>query len=592
MSIKETKALLKMILKQQPLMVFVLFLCSMLRILPSYLNVLMTSKLINYIVSEQYASIQYTLIIIMSLNLVLSILRSGLESIFNSQREIFEMNNDLKIIVKNCDIDYAILEKTSTQRDLQEAREGLMYSGGVSLALEDLMKMLSSLITIVLSVITLLMIPATLLFTFSLLFFFVLIFIGNLYFLKKSSLARYEFQKAQFRINQEFNYYTELPEKRSIGKDIRIYHLEKMIENKIRAFFLQSEKAVKAFDDYNAYVLGINDFISQVLIGAILIIVLVLVKMSIISVGYVAQYVGLIQQINYAFRELVLNYVNVAEKNKYLTTYTKYLSINNVSEGNRSLESDKQEEHLFEFKDVYFKYPNSDHYILKGLSLKLSFNQRTALVGLNGAGKTTIVKLLCRFYQASKGEILLDGAPIDSYTEEAYGQLLSCVFQDYQLLAFSIKENIAPDSQSFVDQSKIEEILSEIGLWDKVRQTEQMLDTMLYKDIEDGVIFSGGEMQKLAIARALYKKAEYLILDEPTAALDPFSEAEVFENFKNMTAARGALFISHRLSSCKFSDKIYVIEDGKVVEEGNHDDLISQKKVYYNLWNLQSSQYS
>lgn len=580
-----------MVLNQQPFMMFILFLCSICRILPSYINVLFTSRLISNLFRGQYASIKYTILLMTMVNLIINILKSAFENIFNSKKEIFEFNSNLKIISKNCDIDYAVLEMNQTQKDLQEAREGLMYSGGVSLALEHLMKMMSSLVTIILSSATLLMIPSTPLFTFLLFIFFILLFIGHLYFLKRSSLARYEFQKEQFRINQDFNYYTSLPEKRTIGKDIRIYHLEKMIETKISDFFSKSEKSTKEFSDYNAHIVGLNDFICELLIGFILMIVLVTVKAGIISIEYVTQYVGLIQQINNAFRELILNYVTLAEKNKYLTTYTRYLNIKNTSDGRIPLELDDEIEHTFEFKNVFFKYPNSDYFVLADLSLKLPFNKRTALVGLNGSGKTTIVKLLCRFYQPTKGDILLDGIPIEKYCKEDYYKLLSCVFQDYQLLAFSIKENITLEKIGNVDNKEIESILREVGVWYKIMNTEKSIDTVLFKDVEDGVILSGGEMQKLAIARALFKKAEYLILDEPTASLDPFSESEIFENFKRMTNSRGALFISHRLSSCKFSDKIYVIEDGRVVEEGSHDELIKKKKVYYHLWNMQSSQY-
>lgn len=269
--------------------------------------------------------------------------------------------------------------------------------------------------------------------------------------------------------------------------------------------------------------------------------------------------------------------MNIVQKAKYIDVYWKYLNADSI---------DLTKEHLFEFKDVYFKYPNSSSYVLNGVTMRLPLNQRTALVGLNGSGKTTIVKLLCRFYRPTKGEILLDGIPIENYDLNNYYQLLSCVFQDFHLLSLSIQENIGDD------ENKLNQSLQEAGVLKRISQLAQGTQTALYKDLSDGVVLSGGEMQKVAIAQAIYKDTPYLILDEPTAALDPYSELEIFERFEKITQSRGALFISHNLSSCVFSDYIYVLEGGKMVEAGTHQNLLTLNQRYRKMWDMQIKKYN
>jgi ATP-binding cassette subfamily B protein len=244
-----------------------------------------------------------------------------------------------------------------------------------------------------------------------------------------------------------------------------------------------------------------------------------------------------------------------------------------------------------EFRHVYFKYPNAADHTLKDINLTLNGGKKQAFVGANGAGKTTFVKLLCRLYEPTEGEILLNGTDIRAYDYGAYLQLFSFVFQDFRLFAFSLGENIAASED--YDPVKAEECIRKASLEDRYRTMPDGLKTYLYRDVsENGVELSGGEAQKIALARALYKDSPVIVLDEPTAALDPIAEEQVYEGFSSMVGDRTAVYISHRLSSCRFCDEITVFDNGCIVQKGTHAELLAEENgKYLELWNAQAQYY-
>ena len=250
-----------------------------------------------------------------------------------------------------------------------------------------------------------------------------------------------------------------------------------------------------------------------------------------------------------------------------------------------------QESHEFEFRNVSFKYPNTDIYVLKNLNYKIKQGKKLAIVGMNGCGKTTLVKLLCRLYDPTEGEILLDGINIKEYGYSDYLKAFSIVFQDYSLFAMSLAQNISCDET--YEKQKVLACLDEVGFSERLASLENGIDTVLYRDFErNGVMISGGEAQKIAMARALYKDAPIVIFDEPTAALDPISESEIYKRLNAIVKERTAIFISHRLSSCVFSDEILVMDSGEIVQSGSHEKLLSDAGgKYHELWNAQAQFY-
>ncbi len=245
---------------------------------------------------------------------------------------------------------------------------------------------------------------------------------------------------------------------------------------------------------------------------------------------------------------------------------------------------------VLQFNNVSFKYPNTDRYILKNISLTLKKGESISIVGVNGAGKTTLIKLICRLYEPTEGEILLGGVDIQSYSYEEYIGLVGAVFQDFKLFSFSVRENVSFNESS--DDDKIFDCLRRSGLEKKIDGLQNGIDTNISKEFDSrGIEFSGGEGQKLAMARTLYKDAPIIILDEPASALDPLAEAEIYEKFHSITKDKTAIYISHRLSSCRFCDKIAVLDKGKIAQYGSHGELMEQDGLYSDMWNMQAQYY-
>lgn len=256
--------------------------------------------------------------------------------------------------------------------------------------------------------------------------------------------------------------------------------------------------------------------------------------------------------------------------------------------GNRELDLTNGFE--IEFNNVSFKYPKSDIYALKQINLKISNGEKLAVVGRNGSGKTTFIKLLCRLYDVDEGEILINGINIKEYTRDSLNKLNSIVFQDYKILSLTVADNISANDEC--DKDMLNSALDKANIKDRIEAMPQKEKTYLYKDLDkSGVEISGGEAQKLALARALYKDSPIVILDEPTAALDPIAENEIYSRFNSFVENKTAIYISHRLSSCAFCDRIAVFDNAELVETGTHNELISANGRYAELWNAQASYY-
>ncbi len=241
-------------------------------------------------------------------------------------------------------------------------------------------------------------------------------------------------------------------------------------------------------------------------------------------------------------------------------------------------------------KDVSFRYPGAETDSVHHVSLTLRTGEKTALVGLNGAGKSTLVKLLCGLYDPTEGQVLLNGVPITEYNRTEYYTLFSAVFQDSGVRAYSVEDNVALSDKP--DREQVRHCLKLAGLAERIDSMPKGIDTKLMKYIwHDGVDLSGGEAQKLMLARALYKNGPIIILDEPTAALDPIAEAELYEKYSSLTAGKASLYISHRLSSTRFCDRVLFLEDGEIVEAGSHGELLEKQGKYYHLYEIQSAYY-
>jgi len=245
-----------------------------------------------------------------------------------------------------------------------------------------------------------------------------------------------------------------------------------------------------------------------------------------------------------------------------------------------------------EFKNVSFKYPKNENYTIENINFKINKGEKVAIVGLNGAGKTTLIKLMCGLYHPAAGEILVNGKNISEYNRDEYYTLFSAVFQDIHLMPVSIAKNIALQEDNTIKNNKVTDVLELSGLHDKINSLPKGANTFLLKSFaEDAIELSGGEKQKLALARALYKDGKIIILDEPTAALDPIAESEMYRKYDELTSGRTAVYISHRLSSTRFCNRIFFLENGKIIETGNHYELMKKGGKYAEMFDIQSHYY-
>lgn len=256
--------------------------------------------------------------------------------------------------------------------------------------------------------------------------------------------------------------------------------------------------------------------------------------------------------------------------------------------------TDKTENGItLEFKNVCFRYPGAKQDVIHNLNLKVKAGENIALVGVNGAGKTTLVKLLCGFYHPNEGQILIDGREISDYSETEYRKLVGAVFQDMMVMATSVAENIACEKQENIDEPKLRTAMQLADIEDKVLSLPKKEKTAVTNFLDkDGVLFSGGELQRILLARALYKDAPLLLLDEPTSALDPLAETAIYEQYHRLSEGKTTIFISHRLASTKFCDRIIYYENGQVKEDGTHDELMKKNGAYAKMFEIQSQYYN
>ncbi|MBR4054895.1 MAG: ABC transporter ATP-binding protein [Clostridia bacterium] len=314
---------------------------------------------------------------------------------------------------------------------------------------------------------------------------------------------------------------------------------------------------------------------------------------GVFGIGDFVLYLGTVEKFVYAVSELGSSLGILRINNVYMEELFGYIDLpDDMYKGTLSVEKRDDNRFEIEFRDVSFKYPGAEEYALRHINFKFRLGERLAFVGMNGSGKTTFIKLLCRLYDPTEGTILLNGIDITRYDYDQYLSLFSVVFQDFHLFAFSLGENVAASED--YDPARVREALEKAGFGNRLEELEKGTETYLGRGYdESGIDVSGGEAQKIALARALYKDAPFFILDEPTAALDPIAEAEVYSRFDTVAGDKTAVFISHRLSSCKFCHNIAVFHGGEMIQYGSHDDLVADENgQYYKLWHAQAQYYT
>lgn len=504
--------------------------------------------------------------VFIGIQLLTTLLNSAAQQLESVYSEWFNEYIDISLADHTMSMDFEHTENPEALDALEKAQEGMnWYSGGivgVLGAVFDLINNVAALLGV--SVIILMTCPLLLPVQIAAL---VVITVFNA---KNNKIDRESFLELA-KSNRVFGYVFYQLADFKLGKDIRLYDSAEMMCDKAQHYSDEQVgiwRSTARKQRKNSWVMDVanslRDGISYFYIGYLAI-------TKAITVGDFSMCVSAAGTLYWSLHGVVSGIQNINQKCAYAHRYIEFMRFPAAME--KGTAPVKRGEHTIEFCHVSFKYPRSEKLVLRDINLTIKSGEHLSIVGLNGAGKTTFIKLLCRLYDVNEGEILVDGVNIKEYSEEEYRKLFAVVFQDFQLFAFSLRENIALGEQA--EDSELEEVLKLAGLWEDAQKLPQGLDTMLYKSFdENGTDLSGGQRQKTAIARALFRKAPVVILDEPTAALDPVAEYEIYRQFNTLVGGKTAVYISHRLSSCKFCDRIAVFADDTIKEYGTHDELV------------------
>lgn len=395
--------------------------------------------------------------------------------------------------------------------------------------------------------------------------------------------------------NRFFCFFGFMAYDRARAADVRMYRQEAICRHyaeRNKGFSPDSQIAHDARGPMG-WLHALGSAISAVFIGMVYAFVCLKAWAGAFGVGAVTQYIGAITALAKGASDLIESVGSMRSNATFLQDTFVFLDIpNEMYKGSLTIEKRSDRKYEIEFRDVSFRYPASEIYALRHVNMRFRVGQRLALVGQNGSGKTTFIKLLCRLYDPTEGEILLNGIDIRKYNYDEYMSIFSVVFQDFGLLSFELGQNVAAGTH--YERERVERCLQKAGFGERLGTLPKGVETCLYREFDEaGVEVSGGEAQKIALARALYKDAPFIILDEPTAALDPIAEYDVYSRFDQIVGDKTAIYISHRLASCRFCDEIAVFDGGRIVQQGSHDALLAEKSgMYRALWEAQAQYYA
>ena len=389
------------------------------------------------------------------------------------------------------------------------------------------------------------------------------------------------------KLSGKFEYFYKLSKNAEASKDIKLYDFSDYLVKTAADFIYQIEHINAKYTKQSAAISGVRALLNLVRELVAYAYLTYLVLKNRLSVSDFIFCFGIITGFSNWIMNLVFSFMEISRCCTDCALYREFVE-ESVSEGKP--EVDFGEVRSIEFSNVFFTYPASDTETIRNMSFKVNKGENIAIVGENGAGKTTAIKLLCGLYYPSEGDILINGRSSREFSSDSYFDLFSAVFQDYCFMPMTIAENITAE-QSY-DKERLFAAFDKAGITDKINSLSEKENTLMVKDVyKNAADFSGGEKQKLLLAKAVYKNAPVLILDEPTAALDPISENELYLKYNELTEDKISFFISHRLSSTRFCDRILFIKDGAVAESGTHEELMAKKGAYYRMYQTQSMYY-
>lgn len=567
-----------------------------------YFSLFFSARILNLLLAKSYRACLYTVVVFLLTQYGLGLFEKICRQYLDGQKKLCLARTEQKITAKALELEFEKFEKTETMDAIRRTNVSSMGSGNVG----DQLIVIHTLITSLLSVLYALFFLLRLFllsdssrnnfFTSSFSMLALLLLCGVQLALssrinRRSTQKKIELNQGNDHSNSVANYLVNVMLEERRADDIRIGHLDHFLDvqfGKAMEHFLPMYLDFARFsaitDGKNALLSLLSNFAAYLVIGA-------RALYGVLPIGDVLLYAGSVTRAMSDLQTFLATGSEFDYINSYLSTYEDFIAQPSMAyDGTLPIEKRDDGQYEFAFHDVSFSYPGTNIPVLEHVTLSFAVGEKTALVGRNGAGKTTLIKLLCRLYEPTSGYITLNGIDIRKYSYKEYTQAFSVVFQDFHLFSLPLDENIAAGTE--IDEAALQSSLAKVGLTDRVQQLPQGVRTRLYNNNGSGVDLSGGEAQRTAIARALYKDAPFVILDEPTAALDPIAEAEIYEQFSQMTAGKTAVYISHRMSSCKFCDRIIVLDHGRIAEDGTHDTLLANHGIYANLYETQAQYYT
>lgn len=413
----------------------------------------------------------------------------------------------------------------------------------------------------------------------------------NYYAVSHAQNYEHRHKDAAATLDRQMNYVQHTANDSRWGKDIRLYGMSGWIlamrDGLLRQYTALNHKIRQRYfaaGAVNAFTLFLRDGLAYgYLIWA--------VSTDAITVGNFVLYFGAITGFSGFVGRIVGDVNALNSANLQMNDLRAFLDLTDSPDPEHPADPPSGKDLSIEFRRVCFTYAPDSEPVLKDFSLSIGAGEKVALVGVNGAGKTTLVKLLCGFYTPDSGDIFLDGIPIHRYRKKDLFALFSVVFQDIFIAPFTVAENVSMRLLPETDLDRVDDCLKQAGLFEAIARTPDKAHSYMLKAVVDGIVLSGGQQQKLLMARALYKNAPILILDEPTAALDPIAESETYAKFHQLARDKTSIYISHRLASTRFCDKVVLLHNGRVSESGTHEELIDRGGQYARMYAMQSHYY-
>ncbi|MCH3960856.1 MAG: ABC transporter ATP-binding protein/permease [Solobacterium sp.] len=589
---------LKMMKEDYPYIMPVILIYSFSSGIVPFWNLYFYASILNELCMQHYQSTVYAAALLVIGEFILNMIAAVTDAKITVYEQTASNSLARQVNDKAYVMEYDSYERQDSMDQIRRARNKANGAGGCEVIIESIKKLMQSMLSACCGIFffgqMLWTLRGSLSMHDSIIWLLIVLFAGIIWFgfrISKDSMKLYEdMQQKNVHNNSLSAYLLTIAIDINNRKDIMMYHFQ----NIMSAYFKKTTKTFGMYLDYGRHygkLAGFMAFMMNAFAAVSYIFVGVKALDGTIAIGSVLLYAGAIQMVTVRIKDMNDAYNDMSFRLDFVDDIYQYIHAPLMHyDGTLPIEKRNDNQYELEFKDVSFHYPGSSEYVLKHISLKFKVGEKLAIVGRNGAGKSTIVKLLCRLYEPTEGEILLNGININKYNYSEYTSIFAPVFQDFALFSLSVGENVACSEK--YEAESADKALERVDVKKKVDHMKEGLDTLLYHNNGEGVDVSGGEAQKIAIARALYKDAPFVIFDEPTAALDPLAEAEIYENFDDLTHNKTSIYISHRMSSCKFCDRIAVFKKGEIAEIGTHDSLMKASGEYASLFNAQAVYYN